>query len=126
MVDNLLPLTNVDGISYWYPEDAGNGDYANWNTKVGLVEETWSNRGFWNEQSTTSGHAINKTGNVSGNKTAADVCAPYYLGKFAATPESIDQTTNNHRPMTNKLLRNGQLLIERNNHTYTLTGTEVK
>ena len=126
MVDNLLPLTNVDGISYWYPEDLGNGDYVNWNTKAGLVEETWSNRGFWNEQSTTSGHTINKTGNVSGDKTPADVCAPYYLGKFAATPESIDQTTNNHRPMTNKLLRNGQLLIERNNHTYTLTGTEVK
>ena len=126
MVDNLLPLTNVEGISYWYPEDAGNGDYANWNTKVGLVEETWSNRGFWNEQSTTSGHAINKTGNVSGDKTAADVCAPYYLGKFAATPESIDQTSQEPKANSPKLIRNGQLLIERNNHTYTLTGTEVK
>ena len=126
LVDNLEPLENVDGISYWYPEDLGNGDYVNWNTKAGLVEETWSNRGFWNEQSTTSGHTINKTGNVSGDKTPADVCAPYYLGKFAATPESIDQTSQEPKANSQKLIRNGQLLIERNNHTYTLTGTEVK
>ncbi len=126
LVDNLQPLENVDGISYWFPEEAGNGDYVNWTTNSRLVIKSWQNRGFWNEQSTTSGHAINKTGNVSGDKTAADVCAPYYLGKFAATPESIDQTANDHRPMTHKLLRDGQLLIERNGHTYTLTGAETK
>ena len=126
LVDALKPLSNVDGISYWFPEEAGNGDYVNWTTNSRLVIKSWQNRGFWNEQSTTSGHAINKTGNVSGDKTAADVCAPYYLGKFAATPESIDQTVNDHRPMTHKLLRDGQLLIERNGHTYTLTGAETK
>ena len=122
LVDALKPLSNVDGISYWFPEEAGNGDYVNWTTNSRLVIKSWQNRGFWNEQSTTSGHAINKTGNVSGDKTAADVCAPYYLGKFAATPESIDQTVNDHRPMTHKLLRDGQLLIERNGRTYTRTG----
>jgi len=126
LVDALKPLSNVDGISYWFPEEAGNGDYVNWTTNSRLVIKSWQNRGFWNEQSTTSGHAINKTGNVSGDKTAADVCAPYYLGKFAATPESIDQTVNDHRPMTHKLLRDGQLLIERNGHTYTLTGAETE
>ena len=126
LVDNLQPLENVDGISYWFPEEAGNGDYVNWTTNSRLVIKSWQNRGFWDEKSTTSGHAINKTGNVSGDKTAADVCAPYYLGKFAATPESIDQTVNDHRPMTHKLLRDGQLLIERNGHTYTLTGAETK
>ena len=126
LVDNLQPLENVDGISYWFPEEAGNGDYVNWTTNSRLVIKSWQNRGFWNEQSTTSGHAINKTGNVSGDKTAADVCAPYYMGKFAATPESIDQTVNDHRPMTHKLLRDGQLLIERNGRTYTLTGAETK
>ncbi len=126
LVDALKPLSNVDGISYWFPEEAGNGDYVNWTTNSRLVIKSWQNRGFWNEQSTTSGHAINKTGNVSGDKTAADVCAPYYLGKFAATPESIDQTVNDHRPMTHKLLRDGQLLIERNGRTYTLTGAETE
>ena len=126
LVDALKPLSNVDGISYWFPEEAGNGDYVNWTTNSRLVIKSWQNRGFWNEQSTTSGHAINKTGNVSGDKTAADVCAPYYLGKFAATPESIDQTVNDPQPMTHKLLRDGQLLIERNGHTYTLPGAETE
>ena len=125
LVDALKPLSNVDGINYWFPEEAGNGDYVNWTTNSRLVIKSWQNRGFWNEQSTTSGHTINKTGNVSGDKTAADVCAPYYLGKFAATPESIDQTVNDPQPMTHKLLRDGQLLIERNGHTYTLTGAEL-
>jgi arabinogalactan endo-1,4-beta-galactosidase len=126
LVDALKPLENVDGISYWFPEEAGNGDYVNWTTNSRLVIKSWQNRGFWNEQSTTSGHAINKTGNVSGDKTAADVCAPYYLGKFAATPESIDQTVNDPQPVTHKLLRDGQLLIERNGRTYTLTGAETE
>ena len=58
LVDNLKPLDNVDGISYWFPEDAGNGDYVNWSTKDRIIEETWSNRGFWNENTTTNGHAI--------------------------------------------------------------------
>lgn len=126
LVDALLPLDNVDGLSYWFPEEAGNGDDTDWSTSQGTALWTWQNRGFWDENQSSTGHAINRTGSITGDKTAADVCAPYYMGKFAATPESIDQTPNDQRPMTNKVLRNGQLLIERNNHTYTLTGTEVK
>ena len=124
LVDNLLPLENVDGINYWYPEDAGNGDYVNWTTKEGLVEETWSNRGFWNEQSTTSGHAINKTGNVSGEKTAQDVCAPYYMGKFAEIGEGIDEISLPFKAQ--KMLQNGQVVILRGDKTYNLTGQELE
>ena len=124
LVDNLLPLENVDGINYWYPEDAGNGDYVNWTTKEGLVEETWSNRGFWNEQSTTSGHAINKTGNVSGEKTAQDVCAPYYMGKFAKIGEGIDEISLPIKAQ--KMLQNGQVVILRGDKTYNLTGQEMR
>ncbi|MBQ5379404.1 MAG: glycosyl hydrolase 53 family protein [Paludibacteraceae bacterium] len=126
LVDALLPLDNVDGLSYWFPEEAGNGDDTDWSTSQGTALWTWQNRGFWDENQSSTGHAINRTGSITGDKTAADVCAPYYMGKFAATPESIDQTPNDQRPMTNKVLRNGQLLIERNGHTYTLTGAEVK
>ena len=126
LVDALLPLDNVDGLSYWFPEEAGNGDDTDWSTSQGTALWTWQNRGFWDENQSSTGHAINRTGSITGDKTAADVCAPYYMGKFAATPESIDQTPNDQRPMTNKVLRNGQLLIERNAHTYTLTGAEVK
>ncbi len=128
MVDNLKPLDNVDGISYWFPEDAGNGDYVNWSTKARIIEETWSNRGFWNENSTTSGHAINKTGNVSGDKTAEDVCAPYYMRNFYR-----DEPTGYESPVTGyrlregarKILRDGQLLIERGGSLYAPDGSRL-
>ena len=124
LVDNLLPLENVDGINYWYPEDAGNGDYVNWTTKEGLVEETWSNRGFWDENKATNGHAINKTGEVSGDKTAQDVCAPYYMGKFAEIGEGIDEISLPIKAQ--KMLQNGQVVILRGDKTYNLTGQEMR
>ena len=40
--------------------------------------------------------------------------------------EGIDQVTNNQTPITNKILRDGILLIERNGKTYNATGAEVK
>ena len=113
LVDTLKPLDNVDGISYWFPEDAGNGDYVNWTTKAGLVEENWSNRGFWNENQSTSGHAINKTGAVSGDKAADDVCAPYYMRHFYNGSEGIEDINAQQAPRCRKILRNYQLLIER-------------
>ena len=123
VVDNLKPLENVDGISYWFPEDLGNGDYVNWTTKEGLVEETWSNRGFWNEGSTTSGHAINKTGNVSADKMAEDVCAPYYMYHFLNEPQGIE--TVQTETQAHKHLRNGQLVIERNGQLFSPDGKRL-
>ena len=125
LVDNLKPLDNVDGISYWFPEDAGNGDYVNWTTKARMVEETWSNRGFWNEGSTTSGHAINKTGNVSGDKTAEDVCAPYYMRNFYRQPTGFDSAKPESVPPVRKILRHGQLLIERGGFFYAPDGSRL-
>ena len=112
LVDNLKPLENVDGISYWFPEEAGNGDYVNWSTYSRLVIKSWQNRGFWNEQATTSGHAINKTGNVSGDKTAEDVCAPYYMRRFYHEGQGIEETTSPSSARPRKILRGTQLLIE--------------
>ena len=125
LVDNLKPLENVDGISYWFPEDAGNGDYVNWTTKAGLVEETWSNRGFWDEGATTSGHAINKTGSVSATKTAADVCAPYYMRNFynegQGIEDAVDRSSSNR-----KFVKEGRLVIERNGQWFDLTGARIE
>ena len=112
LVDNLKPLENVDGISYWFPEEAGNGDYVNWSTNSRLVIKSWQNRGFWNEQATTSGHAINKTGNVSGDKTAEDVCAPYYMRHFYHEGQGIEETTSPSSARPRKILRGTRLLIE--------------
>ena len=119
LVDALKPLENVDGINYWFPEEAGNGDKGN-------VIPSWQNRGFWNEAKTNSGHAINKTGNVTGDKTAADVCAPYYLGTFVEhQEEGLDQTpflSGEGQGEALKLLRNGQIIILRNSVEYTPAG----
>ena len=128
LVDALQPLNNVDGISYWFPEDAGNGDYVNWTTKAGLVEETWSNRGFWDEGSITTGHAINKTGNVSGTKTAEDVCAPYYMRHFYRSDETgygLPVTGYRLQEGARKILRDGQILIERGGSLYALDGSRL-
>ena len=113
LVDNLKPLENVDGINYWFPEDAGNGDNVNWQTKAGLIEETWSNRGFWDENQSSSGHAINKTGNISGDKTAEDVCAPYYMRNFYWETSDIETINLPSGTPCRKILKEGQLLILR-------------
>ena len=122
LVDALKPLENVDGINYWFPEEAGNGDKGN-------VIPSWQNRGFWDEAKTNSGHAINKTGNVTGDKTAADVCAPYYLGTFVEhQEEGLDQTpflSGEGQGVALKLLRNGQIIILRNGVEYTPAGVCV-
>ena len=112
LVDALQPLENVDGINYWFPEDAGNGDYVNWSTKAGLVEETWSNRGFWDEEPSNSGHAINKTGSAALN-TLEEICAPYYMRNFYWETTDIESVTLLTDRQSRKILKEGQLLILR-------------
>lgn len=124
LVDALKPLENVTGINYWFPEEAGNGDDTNWNTSSGTVITSWLNRGFWNENATSAGHAINKTGSVSATKTAADVCAPYYMGKFVDfVPQGITNPSANEGAV--KRFRNGQLVIERNGVFYSPDGKKI-
>ncbi len=123
LVDALKPLENVDGINYWFPEEAGNGDYVNWSTNSRLVIKSWQNRGFWNENATTSGHAINKTGNVTGDKTEADVCAPYYMSNFYNEEQGVEAVPTKTQAL--KYLRNGQLVIERNGHSFTPDGKRL-
>ena len=106
LVDNLKPLENVDGISYWFPEEAGNGD-------KGTVIPSWQNRGFWDENKSTSGHAINKTGNVSGTKTAEDVCAPYYMRHFYNDPAEGIANPAAEYTQPRKILQEGRVLILR-------------
>ena len=127
VVDNLLPLENVDGISYWYPEDLGNGDHVNWTTKEGLVEESWSNRGFWDENSSSSAHTINRTAAPTQEKPASEVCAPYYMGKFkGANPEGVEEVTGEGLQVTGqKKLQDGVLIIERNGVRYSLDGRSL-
>ena len=69
-----------------------------------------------------------------------DNANPYYLGKPgvrdvrtdaqyerpAKEPLAIDQITNEQSPITNKVIRDGRLLIIRGDKTYTITGQLVK
>ncbi len=123
LVDALKPLENVDGINYWFPEEAGNGDDTNWSTSKGTVIPSWINRGFWNEGISSSGHAINKTGNVTGDKTEADVCAPYYMSNFYNEEQGVEAVPTKTQAL--KYLRNGQLVIERNGHSFSPDGKRL-
>ncbi len=123
LVDALKPLENVTGICYWFPEEAGNGDDTNLNTSKGSVITTWLNRGFWNESPTQSGHAINKTALVSGTKTAADVCAPYYMKNFYNESTEALEIAKPEAPQSRKILRDGRILIERGGSLYGLDGS---
>lgn len=125
LVDALKPLNNVSGINYWFPEEAGNGDDTKWvknDGTDGTVLWTWLNRGFWDENQTTAGHAINKTGSVSSTVTADQVCAPYYMRHFYNSTEAIE-ATQDAAPKATKILRDGQLLIERGGIVYGVDGT---
>ena len=130
LVDALKPLTNLDGINYWFPEEAGNGDDTNWNTSKGTVIPSWQNRGFWNENQSTSGHAINKTATATAGRTPQDVCAPYYLGTFVEHHEQgLNQTPfplQDGQGEAHKLLRNGQLIIRVGNREYNASGMSQK
>lgn len=117
LVDALKELENVDGISYWFPEEAGNGD-------KGTVIPSWQNRGFWDENKTQSGHKINKTGSVGGEQTAADVCAPYYMGKFLPEkPQGIEGVEE--RVPAHKQIENGQLVIYQGGRKYNAAGSHI-
>ncbi len=126
LVDNLKPLENLDGINYWFPEEAGNGDDTNWSTSKGTVLWTWQNRGFWDENKSSSGHAINRIAAPSEELTPADVCAPYYMGKFVDFDPQGVEMTNDQSQITNKVIVNGRLLILRGDKSYTVTGQIVK
>ena len=116
LVDALKPLSNVDGINYWFPEEAGNGD-------KGSVIPSWQNRGFWDENKNQSGHTINKTGSPQSGQTTADVCAPYYMGKFVESTQDLEAVGEPASAV--KKLMNGQVVIERNGNIYTLDGKRI-
>lgn len=125
LVDALNPLPNVDGISYWFPEEAGNGDDTNWSTGGATVISTWQNRGFWNEDQTSSGHKINATGEYLSYLNNADkICAPYYMKKFlpASTEGLIEQEVERGEQGAKKMIIDGQLYIQVGECVYNAEG----
>lgn len=56
LIQTLSKYPQVDGLSWWFPEEAGNGDSANWNTMEGVVISGWLNRGMWWPAISNGGH----------------------------------------------------------------------
>ena len=115
LVDALKPLANVDGINYWFPEEAGNGDKGN-------VIPSWLNRGFWDENKSTTGHEINRTGSGYANGIVAPqlICAPYYMRNFYNEEQGLTPVVT--ETQAHKHLRGGLLVIERQEYSYTADG----
>lgn len=66
LIQTLADYKQVEGLYYWCPEDAGNGDDTDWNTSSGTVMTGWTNRGLWDPSTSSTGHKINScaSGNV--------------------------------------------------------------
>ena len=48
------------------------------------------------------------------------------LDSVLGAPQGMDPVTNDQSPITNKIIKDGHLLIEHNGRTYTLTGQEIR
>ncbi len=94
---------------------------------VGIQEdkETYYPDGFGNEYVVDAAHAGETTVyfRPDGNPEWAAFGGYFFIPDNG---QGIDQITNDQLPMTNKVLRNGQLFIRKNDKTYTTLGTEVK
>ena len=56
LIDELAKHPNVNGLYWWQPEEAGNGDDSNWDTTGATVMGGWMSRGMWWCSQSSSGH----------------------------------------------------------------------
>lgn len=89
LISALSSYSNVNGLYYWFPEEAGNGDDTkDWSKPT--VLKTWLNRGFWYEDVNANGHWPIK---------ASEGMAPYLFKSFLNTTGienlTIEKSANN-------------------------------
>lgn len=56
LIATLKDFPQVTGLTWWMPEEAGNGDAADWTTGQGVVIGSWLNRGLWWPTISDGGH----------------------------------------------------------------------
>lgn len=56
LIATLKDFPQVTGLMWWMPEEAGNGDAADWKTGQGIVIDSWLNRGLWWPTVSNGGH----------------------------------------------------------------------
>lgn len=106
LVAELKMLPNMTGISYWFPEENGNGG-AKWSEST-IVIKNWLSRGLWD----SSSHVLN---HVSTTDNAAKA-----LGGFLSRSTSVDQTPNEVKSV--KKMINNQLVITSGGKDYDVHG----
>lgn len=111
LVSDLAPLSHVTGISYWFPEENGNGG-PTWNAST-IVIKNWLSRGLWNPSN--NAFTLNK---ISATQHAAKA-----LGTFLSSTTAVETTPAEEN--CHKRLVNGVLLLERQDGTYTILGQRI-
>lgn len=57
LLEELKKHANVNGLYWWQPEEAGNGDDTDWGAGTGAtVMNSWKSRGMWWCKQTATGH----------------------------------------------------------------------
>lgn len=106
LVDFLADYPQVEGLSYWMPEEAGNGDSK-------TVIENWINRGLWS--STKSNHTINK-------KSATEYAQLKMKDFLDPSLTAVEEQTATRAI---RKIVNGRLVITRGNQRFDALGNRL-
>lgn len=78
LVETLAKYQQVNGLCYWFPEEAGCGDDTNWDaSNTATVIQNWLNRGLWWPEADEKGHwptsALYSLGNYAASALEDDI-----------------------------------------------------
>ena len=105
----MMAKSGCRGIFYWEPEV-----YGGWGHNIDEEGVETHDKGTYGKFVTSHG-AFNKFGQPA-----------IQLQAFRSRiPQGIDQITNDKSQMTNKILRDGQIIIVRGAHVYNILGVEL-
>ena len=105
----MMAKSGCRGIFYWEPEV-----YGGWSHNIDENGVETHNKGTYGEYHSSHG-AFNMYGQP----------AIQLLAFKSRIPQGIDQITNDQSQKTNKILRDGQIIIVRGAHTYNILGVEL-
>ena len=115
----LSDYEQVEGLCYWCPEDAGNGDDTDWSTSNGTVASTWTNRGLWDPNTSHTGHKP-----VTCSKGMAHYLFRDFLKESAAGVKPI---LSEGLPSSEKFITaDGRFLIRHPGGIYDVCGQSVR
>lgn len=119
LINFLRDYEQVEGLCYWNPEDAGNGDDTNWSTTPkGTVSSYWTNRGLWSPTASTTGHKP---------ITCTEGMVHYIFRDFLANKEtSLENLQSDVSQPRKQFFNNTLQLIMPNGTIYDVSGRLVK